>query len=157
MSNQSYFTAAARGTECYRAPEILCENKVTPASDLWSLGCILFELYCGKRAFSQDQEVWAYYKRIDPQPSVEKSDIAPNTALDAYVSAMVSNLLGRDWRKRPSANELRHVLKNLSKRHHEVYQIDSEFSEDYYLIGDAGPSDEQWKCLQWKRFWYMLS
>src|SRR5277367_953884 len=120
MSNQSYFTEAARGTECYRAPEILCEHEVTPASDLWSLGCILFELYCGQKAFFHDREVWAYYDGTGPQPSVGQSYLALDPALDAYVSEMVSNLLGKDWRKRPSAKELRYVLKNLSEGHHEV-------------------------------------
>jgi serine/threonine protein kinase len=152
--SKAYFTAAARGTECYRAPEILCDHKVTEASDLWALGCIFFELYCRTKAFWDDQEVCAYYNETGPKPSVGKLDDDLDDRLKAYVSELVSNLLGREWPKRPSAKELRHVLKNLSEGRDEVYMTNPEFS-GCYVICDARPSDDLWKSLKWKRYWYI--
>jgi serine/threonine protein kinase len=154
-SKEAIFTEAARGTECYRAPEILCDHKVTEASDLWSLGCILFELYCGRRVFFHDREVWAYHEGTVPQPSV-KFELVRNHRLDAYVSELVSNLLERDGRNRPSAKDLRYVLKNLSDGRDEVYMISSESLGSYILCDARSVDDPVWKSLKWKRCWYIF-
>lgn len=40
----------------YRAPEIMLGMKYSPAIDMWSLGCILFELYVGYPLFAGEDE-----------------------------------------------------------------------------------------------------
>ena len=40
----------------YRAPEILLGIDYTPAIDMWSFGCILFELYTGYPLFAGEDE-----------------------------------------------------------------------------------------------------
>ena len=48
-------TMAGFGTPAYAAPEQLEDaGGVGPAADLWSLGCVLFELAWGRRAFPGD-------------------------------------------------------------------------------------------------------
>ena len=42
-SNKTLF-----GDPCYLAPEIINGEEHTKASDLWSLGCILYEMYTGR-------------------------------------------------------------------------------------------------------------
>jgi serine/threonine protein kinase len=61
-------TLYARGTPCYRAPELIreshgvgTERKYTNAVDIWSLGCVLFELLFRKKAFKDDFSVHEYY------------------------------------------------------------------------------------------------
>src|SRR5271154_7196997 len=50
-------TRYARGTPCYRAPEVLDEEaKYNNKADIWSLGCIIYEISSGAKAFSSD---WA--------------------------------------------------------------------------------------------------
>ena len=39
------------GTPQYVAPEMLDENTSGSFTDLWALGCILYELYAGKPPF----------------------------------------------------------------------------------------------------------
>jgi len=56
------FGSAGRLTECeitpylvsrfYRAPEIMLGLKYGESADIWSLGCVLYELYTGKILFS---------------------------------------------------------------------------------------------------------
>jgi len=55
-------TRDSRGTNCYRAPEILPDAAASdrPAfnhkADIWALGCIAFEILHGHKLFSSD---WA--------------------------------------------------------------------------------------------------
>src|SRR5262249_41556111 len=44
-------TAARQGTPAYQAPEQLTGREVTPRSDIYALGLVLYEIFTGKRAF----------------------------------------------------------------------------------------------------------
>lgn len=48
------------GTALYISPEMLHENKFYPASDLWALGCIIYQMRVGVTPFmgSVDYEVF---------------------------------------------------------------------------------------------------
>lgn len=48
------------GTALYISPEMLQENKFYPASDLWALGCIIYQMRVGVTPFmgSVDYEVF---------------------------------------------------------------------------------------------------
>jgi serine/threonine protein kinase len=52
----------SRGTPSYRAPELLREDTATFSNqvDIWALGCILYELAIGKKAFLNDHGVHEY-------------------------------------------------------------------------------------------------
>lgn len=43
--------ATAVGTPYYLSPEICANKKYNQKSDIWSLGCVLYELTVGKHAF----------------------------------------------------------------------------------------------------------
>jgi dual specificity tyrosine-phosphorylation-regulated kinase 2/3/4 len=40
----------------YRAPEIMLGIRYSPAIDMWSLGCILYELFVGQPLFKGEDE-----------------------------------------------------------------------------------------------------
>lgn len=49
--SEFFFTLQVVGTPCYISPE-LCEGKpYNQKSDIWALGCVLYELASLKRAF----------------------------------------------------------------------------------------------------------
>lgn len=51
-SSVSQLPQAKRGTPCYMAPELFLEGGVHSfASDLWALGCVLYECYAGRPPF----------------------------------------------------------------------------------------------------------
>ena len=55
-----------RGTAGYRAPELILDSHIyTNKADVWALGCILYELAVGKKAFDSDWNVIRYYHEND--------------------------------------------------------------------------------------------
>lgn len=47
-SKAVHTTRYARGTDCYRSPELIKDSSFNNKVDIWSLGCILHELLLGK-------------------------------------------------------------------------------------------------------------
>lgn len=43
VSNQDYFSTRRRSTEAYCAPELIFRSIFSSKSDIWAMGCILFE------------------------------------------------------------------------------------------------------------------
>ena len=56
-------TEYARGRACYRAPELLRTTNAgyNTKADIWSLGCIIYELYTGRKIFQDDYAVIEYW------------------------------------------------------------------------------------------------
>jgi len=56
-------TRYARGTPCYRAPEVLDEEaKYNNKADIWSLGCVVLEMFAGRRPWSREEAIGAIFK-----------------------------------------------------------------------------------------------
>ena len=53
-------TNFARGTASYRSPEVLENQKYNNRTDIFALGCIIFELITGQKLFSNDWAVHQY-------------------------------------------------------------------------------------------------
>jgi serine/threonine protein kinase len=79
-------TAAVIGTAQYLSPEQARGEKVDARSDVYSLGCVLYEMLTGEPPFTGDSPVAVAYQHVreDPvPPSQRHKDIAPE--LDAVV------------------------------------------------------------------------
>jgi serine/threonine protein kinase len=66
-------TRRARGTPCYSAYELLHSpgSVFSKETDIWSLGCILYELLTGQRLFKSDEFVYRYaFTREPPEISL---------------------------------------------------------------------------------------
>jgi serine/threonine protein kinase len=61
-SQKANTTVYARGTSGYRAPEMIQEEHQTFTNkvDIWALGCMLFEVFSGKKAFAGDGAALEY-------------------------------------------------------------------------------------------------
>jgi eukaryotic-like serine/threonine-protein kinase len=79
-------TAAVIGTAQYLSPEQARGEKVDARSDVYSLGCVLYEILTGEPPFTGDSPVAVAYQHVreDPvPPSQRHGDIGPE--LDAVV------------------------------------------------------------------------
>ncbi len=80
-------TQAVVGTAQYLSPEQARGENVDARSDLYSAGCLLFELLTGRPPFTGDSPVSVAYQHVReeaPLPSVFASDVPP--ALDRVVA-----------------------------------------------------------------------
>jgi serine/threonine-protein kinase len=106
-------TAAVLGTAAYLSPEQAQGQGVDGRSDIYSLGCVLFELLTGSAPFSGDTAMAVAMKHIQdapPVPSKVNSEITPQ--MDAVVmKALAKN---RDNRYQ-NAEEFREDLERLRR------------------------------------------
>ena len=111
-SRQSYSTKYARGTASYRAPELLAKHIYNNKVDIWALGCILFELMCGKKAFSGDFHVSIYFSS-NAQPEIP-STTWPKS-LQLHLSEIIRLLLAKDPQQSPAAFEAFQLFRSYSE------------------------------------------
>ncbi len=117
-----------KGTLSYMAPELLTGQPATPASDLFSLACTLWEALAGRRLFDAptDPEVFALVKRCEV-PSLEKI----REDLPVALAETVHRALSADPEKRfPSARAMVHEL-------NEILRVDDSWGDADVIVGDA--------------------
>ena len=87
--------AASMGTPGYMAPEQWTDaSGVDGKADVYALGCIMFELVCGRRPFAITTIAEAYRKHIHEQPPTVRS-VVPDAP------QIVDELIGRMLAKKP--------------------------------------------------------
>ncbi|MGH9431075.1 MAG: tetratricopeptide repeat protein, partial [Terriglobia bacterium] len=95
------------GTLPYMAPEQLEGRAVTPATDVYALGLVIYEMVTGRRAFSGETPL-AVYKRL-VEPPTPPGNLAPD--LDAGLEAVVLRCLEKEPAARyANANEVAAAL-----------------------------------------------
>lgn len=84
-------TSAVMGTAQYLSPEQARGIKVDPRSDIYSMGCVLFELVTGEPPFTGDSPIAVAHQHVheDPRrPSSIRSEITPE--LDSVIMQAMS-------------------------------------------------------------------
>jgi eukaryotic-like serine/threonine-protein kinase len=100
---------AVMGTATYFSPEQAQGQQVDPRSDLYSLGCVLFEMLTARPPFAGDSPVAIAYKHVQEQPVTPSS---VNPSVPAPLEAIDMKLLEKDPARRyPSAEDLRADLR----------------------------------------------
>ena len=98
-----------RGTPLYMAPEQITGMNVDHRSDLYAIGCTMFELACGRPPFIDGDIMYAQMNMAPPAPSSLRPDLPKG------VDELILSLLQKNPDDRPgSANEVRTALRDIS-------------------------------------------
>jgi eukaryotic-like serine/threonine-protein kinase len=104
-------TAAVLGTASYLSPEQAQGQPVDARSDLYSLGCVLYEMVTGRAPFTGDSPVAIAYKHVKDDP-VAPSRINPDVPGD--LEAVILKSMAKNPANRyQTAAELRQDLSRL--------------------------------------------
>ena len=98
--NQTFFAKTFIGTPYYLSPEI-CEDKpYNDKSDVWALGCILYELCTYQHPFTARSQGGLILKILNDNPK----------PIDNYYSKelrdLISIIFNKDYHKRPSCEQI---------------------------------------------------
>ncbi|GII53425.1 hypothetical protein Pth03_18140 [Planotetraspora thailandica] len=90
-------TGETIGTLAYMAPEQLHSKDATPSTDLYALGCVLYELLAGRPAFEATSPGALIHKHLLDTPApLGREDVPPE------LEALVMQLLEKEPERRPS-------------------------------------------------------
>ncbi len=83
-------TGMSLGTAVYMSPEQAVGDPVTPASDVWSLGLVAYEMLTGRHPFKADQPLAVLHKiaSVDPEPVGEVRDDVPAALTEVIHQAL---------------------------------------------------------------------
>lgn len=88
------------GTPYYLSPEVCEDRPYNNKSDIWSLGCVLYELCCLKHPFEAKNQAELLLKivkgKYESLPKKYSKDLAE----------IVHSCLMKDYNKRPSIDEI---------------------------------------------------
>ncbi len=98
----------ALGSMDYMAPEQIRGEPVTAATDIYALGCVMYECMCGQPPFAEVQGMrilWAHLQDPPPDPRIRRPDMS-----DEFARTLLS-ALEKDSAKRPqTAGEYARML-----------------------------------------------
>ncbi|GAB2571458.1 hypothetical protein GCM10027168_00190 [Streptomyces capparidis] len=105
-------TGMVVGTPQYLSPEQALGRGVDARSDLYSVGCMLFELLTGRLPFDGDSPLAIAYQHVQEEPPAPSSI---NQAVPPAVDALVARALRKNPAERfPTADAMREEAKRVS-------------------------------------------
>lgn len=121
----------AKKAEIYRAPELVLSQNLQETVDIWSMGCILWEMVAGKPAFDSDGAMieW-YFQKIPFDVTIDDTFDVNQTS----ISETVARMLQREPSKRPSAatlyDEFRRQCSALATANHQFQKRENGLLEE---------------------------
>ena len=101
-------TGTVLGTPNYLAPELISGGGAGPGSDVYSVGCVLFELLTGQPPYSGESSVSIAYAHVH-QPVPDVADLRPEVPRD--LATVVATAMVKDPAERyPDAAAMRSAL-----------------------------------------------
>ncbi|XP_074754239.1 serine/threonine-protein kinase ULK4 isoform X6 [Athene noctua] len=115
---QRYLKNRFRGSLLYTAPEIIKGEDFSKASDLWSLGCLLYEMFSGRPPFFSDSFSELIEKTLYEDPLPPRTEGSSFHKPSAEFISLLDGLLQKNPQKRLSWTDLlQHPFWKGSLRH----------------------------------------
>ena len=127
-------TGSYLGTAAYSSPEQLRGEEITPKSDVYSLGCTLYEATVGEPPFSGGPIEVASQQLTKPSTPPRQR----GAALDEAFEGLILSCLAKDPADRPDADELRGQLLRISAAASSATMSTPGAGETLRGVGSAG-------------------
>ena len=142
VSDTSTSPGTVLGTAGYMAPEQVRGRAADARSDLFALGCVLYEMVTGQRAFKGESPVETMAMILHEEPSYS----LPGREIPAELARVVRRCLEKDPRARPLsaralASDLRLLKSSASSSPHHAETEPSRVSEIRRTPRPAGAVD----------------
>eukprot|EP00899_Mesostigma_viride_P019335 jgi/Mesvir1/27402/Mv07203-RA.4 len=124
LDNTNDFATTVTGTPYYMSPECCQNQKYTFKSDIWSLGCILYELCTLKHAFDAENLLSLVYQIV-------AGTFPPVPAQYQQFESLVRVMLARDANQRPTATQLLNGIPFVKEEADSFYSKISELEKTY--------------------------
>jgi serine/threonine-protein kinase len=137
-------TAAVIGTAQYLSPEQARGEGVDARSDVYSLGCLLYELVTGAPPFTGDSPVAVAYQHVREDPRLPSSI---NPAIPPELDAILLKAMSKNPANRyQSAADMRHdLLRALAGQRVEATPVMNDAEKTTILGATPGYGDEDWE------------
>ena len=109
--NTQYIYNTQRGTYEYMAPEVLTNKKYNNKIDIWSLGCIIYELCTLKKCF-EDDGIFATLNKIIN----EKHGKINTHYYNEEIQNLIDKLLIKDYKERYDIDKVYDLVFKLNKQ-----------------------------------------
>jgi serine/threonine-protein kinase len=101
------------GTPDYMAPEQARGRTIGPQTDIYALGCVMYELLTGQRLFRGENSMQVMFMHVE-NPAPRASELVPS--IPAELDDLLLWMLEKDPAKRPpTAGELRQQVEDLKR------------------------------------------
>ena len=128
------------GTAEYTSPELLNSRRTCPKSDIWALGCILFQLTFGRTPFRSKSEYWTFKKITNGNilfPEIDPTLLSPEsiqsvTNVTCDIQNLVMYCLKADADERYDCTQIR--------SHRYLEQVAWDSIRSAYFIFEKGHS-----------------
>ena len=109
-ANHDTWPGAIMGTVSYMSPEQARGAQLDGASDIFSLGIVLYWLVAGEHPFHQGTSFETLHAIANAQPTPISRH---NPSVPAALEGLLEGMLQKDARLRPTANEVEHALTSI--------------------------------------------
>ena len=117
----------------YCAPEVLSGQYAEPASDLYSLGCLMYEMISGRRVFSQqDDRRLRSARKANRIISLKRY----KTKINAKLDQLIGQCLRRTLKRRPQSAKV--VLEKLELIYNEISDFPPQEAVEYFVNATQG-------------------
>lgn len=104
LTSQNDFAKTYVGTPYYMSPEVLMDNPYSPVCDIWSLGCVLYELCCLRPPFQAKTH-------LQLQTKIKRGEITDISPMYSHqLRSIISECITVDPAQRPTCFDLLETL-----------------------------------------------
>jgi eukaryotic-like serine/threonine-protein kinase len=131
-------TGSVIGTASYLSPEQASGGSIDARSDIYSLGCVLYEMLTGKTPFAGDSLVSIAYKHVEEEPTAPS---LVNPAVPAGLSTVVTKAMAKDPADRyQSADEMAGELREASADAAPAKAVPTNERTEVLPVSPGGPT-----------------